>query len=134
MTVEQVRKEAQDIGLLFERSDSSLPWQHVVVFRTPLPQITSLGRLLGENASVNLANASSAGQSHRHVQLIADDFNRLSDTGLPASAQPVDVGSPDHARARAIGKCAEYILPRTNATIENDFRLSLNGVNDATQL
>jgi SAM-dependent methyltransferase len=37
MTVEQVRKEAQDIGLLFERSDSSLPWQHVVVFRTPLP-------------------------------------------------------------------------------------------------
>jgi hypothetical protein len=37
MTVEQVRKEAQDIGLLFERSDSSLPWQHVVVFRAPLP-------------------------------------------------------------------------------------------------
>lgn len=35
MTVEQVRKEAQDIGMLFERSDSSLPWQHVVVFRTP---------------------------------------------------------------------------------------------------
>jgi precorrin-6B methylase 2 len=36
MTIEQVRKEAEDVGLLFERSDSSLPWQHVVVFRTPL--------------------------------------------------------------------------------------------------
>ena len=42
--------------------------------------------LLGENASVDLANASSTGQGHRHVQLIADDFNRLGDTGLPASA------------------------------------------------
>lgn len=37
MTVDQVKKEAQDIGLLFERSDSSLPWQHVVFFRTPVP-------------------------------------------------------------------------------------------------
>ena len=37
MAVEQVRKEAQDIGLSFERSDSSLPRQHVVVFRTPRP-------------------------------------------------------------------------------------------------
>jgi len=37
MTIEQVRKEAEDIGLLFERSDSSLPWQHVVVFRKPAP-------------------------------------------------------------------------------------------------
>jgi len=37
MTIEQVRKEAEDVGLLFERSDSSLPWQHVVVFRTPPP-------------------------------------------------------------------------------------------------
>lgn len=37
MTVEQVRREAQDIGLLFERADSSLPWQHVVFFRTPVP-------------------------------------------------------------------------------------------------
>ena len=36
MTVEQVRKEAEGVGLSFERSDSSLPWQHVVVFRTPL--------------------------------------------------------------------------------------------------
>lgn len=35
MTVAQVRKEAQDAGLLFERSDSTLPWQHVVFFRTP---------------------------------------------------------------------------------------------------
>jgi hypothetical protein len=90
--------------------------------------------LLGENASVDLANASSASQSHRHVQLIADDFNRLGDTGLPACAQPVDVGSSDHARARAIRKCAEHILPRTNATIKNNFRLSLHGVNDPTQL
>lgn len=37
MTVAQVKKEAQDIGLLFERADSSLPWQHVVVFRTRGP-------------------------------------------------------------------------------------------------
>jgi len=37
MTVAQVRKEAQDAGLLFERSDSTLPWQHLVVFRTPAP-------------------------------------------------------------------------------------------------
>jgi SAM-dependent methyltransferase len=35
MTIDQVKKEAQDIGLLFERADSSLPWQHVVFFRTP---------------------------------------------------------------------------------------------------
>lgn len=35
MTIEQVKKEAQDIGLIFERADSSLPWQHVVIFRTP---------------------------------------------------------------------------------------------------
>lgn len=35
MTVAQVRKEAQDAGLLFERSDSTLPWQHMVIFRTP---------------------------------------------------------------------------------------------------
>ena len=35
MTVEQVRKEAQDIGLLFDRVDSSLPWQHIVFFRKP---------------------------------------------------------------------------------------------------
>lgn len=35
MTIAQVRKEAQDAGLLFERSDSTLPWQHVVFFRTP---------------------------------------------------------------------------------------------------
>lgn len=37
MTVAQVRKEAQDAGLLFERSDSTLPWQHVVFFKTPAP-------------------------------------------------------------------------------------------------
>jgi len=37
MTVAQVRKEAQDAGLIFERSDSTLPWQHVVVFRLPAP-------------------------------------------------------------------------------------------------
>ncbi len=37
MTIDQVKKEAQDIGLLFERADSSLPWQHVVFFRTPGP-------------------------------------------------------------------------------------------------
>jgi len=37
MTIEQIRVEAQDVGLLFERSDSSLPWQHVVVFRKPAP-------------------------------------------------------------------------------------------------
>ncbi len=37
MSVDQVKKEAQDIGLLFERADSSLPWQHVVFFRTPTP-------------------------------------------------------------------------------------------------
>jgi ubiquinone/menaquinone biosynthesis C-methylase UbiE len=37
MSVDQVKKEAQDIGLLFERADSSLPWQHVVFFRTPVP-------------------------------------------------------------------------------------------------
>lgn len=36
MSVEQVKKEAQDIGLLFERADSSLPWQHVIFFRTPV--------------------------------------------------------------------------------------------------
>lgn len=35
MTVDQVKKEAQDIGLEFERADSSLPWQHLVFFRTP---------------------------------------------------------------------------------------------------
>lgn len=34
MTVDQIKKEAQDIGLLFERADSSLPWQHMVFFRT----------------------------------------------------------------------------------------------------
>ena len=37
MTVAQVRKEAQDAGLLFERSDSTLPWQHVVFFKIPAP-------------------------------------------------------------------------------------------------
>jgi len=37
MTVAQVRKEAQDAGLIFERSDSTLPWQHVVAFRLPAP-------------------------------------------------------------------------------------------------
>jgi len=35
MTIDQVKKEALDAGLLFERADSSLPWQHVVFFRTP---------------------------------------------------------------------------------------------------
>ncbi len=35
MTIDQVKKEAQDIGLQFERADSGLPWQHVVFFRTP---------------------------------------------------------------------------------------------------
>ena len=28
--IEQIRNEAQDIGSLFERSESSLPWQYVV--------------------------------------------------------------------------------------------------------
>lgn len=37
MTIDQIKREAQDIGLRFERADSSLPWQHVVVFRTPVP-------------------------------------------------------------------------------------------------
>lgn len=35
MTVDQVRKEAEDIGLRFDRADSSLPWQHMIFFRTP---------------------------------------------------------------------------------------------------
>jgi SAM-dependent methyltransferase len=35
MSVDQVKREAQDIGLIFERADSSLPWQHVVFFRIP---------------------------------------------------------------------------------------------------
>ena len=35
MTVDQVRKEAEDIGLRFDRADSSLPWQHTIFFRTP---------------------------------------------------------------------------------------------------
>ncbi len=39
MTVEQVKTEAQDIGLLFERADSSLPWQHVIFFRTPVASV-----------------------------------------------------------------------------------------------
>ncbi len=39
MSVDQVKKEAQDIGLLFERADSSLPWQHIVFFRTPVPSV-----------------------------------------------------------------------------------------------
>lgn len=33
MTVAQVRREAGVHGLVFERADSSLPWQHVVEFR-----------------------------------------------------------------------------------------------------
>ena len=33
MTVAQVRREAAVQALDFERADSSLPWQHVVVFR-----------------------------------------------------------------------------------------------------
>jgi precorrin-6B methylase 2 len=33
MTVEQIRREAAVHGLVFDRADSSLPWQHVVVFR-----------------------------------------------------------------------------------------------------
>lgn len=35
MSVAQVRKEAEFAGLIFERSDSSLPWQDVTVFRRP---------------------------------------------------------------------------------------------------
>ncbi len=39
MTVDQVRKEAEDIGLRFDRTDSSLPWQHMIFFeRLMLPQ------------------------------------------------------------------------------------------------
>ena len=49
--------------------------------------------LLDENASVDIANILSSGQGHRHVQLIADDFNRLGDTGLPASAVSVGLFS-----------------------------------------
>lgn len=39
MSVDQVKREAQDIGLHFERADSSLPWQHVVFFRIPVPPV-----------------------------------------------------------------------------------------------
>lgn len=35
MTIDQVKREAQDAGLLFESADSSLPWQHLIFFRTP---------------------------------------------------------------------------------------------------
>jgi len=33
MTVAQIKKEASDVGLIFEKSVSELPWQDVVFFR-----------------------------------------------------------------------------------------------------
>ena len=33
MTVAQIKKEASDVGLVFEKSVSELPWQDVVFFR-----------------------------------------------------------------------------------------------------
>lgn len=35
MSVEQIRREAEAIGLIFEKVDSRLPWQHMVFFKRP---------------------------------------------------------------------------------------------------
>jgi hypothetical protein len=35
MSVAQVKKEASDVGLIFEKVISDLPWQDVIIFRKP---------------------------------------------------------------------------------------------------
>jgi len=33
MSIAQIRLEAQQQGLIWERTENNLPWQHVVIFR-----------------------------------------------------------------------------------------------------
>src|SRR5262245_34948807 len=64
-----------------------------------------------------------ATQSHGDAELVGDDFDRLGDAGLAASAESVDVGAADLARPRTERERPQHILARANAAVEHHLGL-----------
>ena len=81
----------------------------------------------------DILHAGGAGERHGHVELVAQDLDRPRDAGLPAGAQAVQIGTTDHAGARAERERPHHVLTRANAAVEHDLDRGADGVDDPGQ-
>src|SRR5262249_19473632 len=65
---------------------------------------------LRNDVAVDLAHALYPAQRHGHVELARENVDRGGDPRLAPRAQTIDIGAPDHARARPRGEGAHQVL------------------------
>src|SRR6185312_3369782 len=80
-----------------------------------------------DDVARNLRRIGDPGQRHRDAELILEDLERLGDPRLAVSAEPVQIGPPDEAGARAEPEELQHVEPRPDTAVDIDLGLVAHG-------
>ena len=82
---------------------------------------------------VDFGDGVDAAQSHGRQEFGTDEVDRLGDAGAAISAEPVDIGTADHAGFCAERERAHHVLAGADAAVEHDLDLVADRVGDFRQ-